>query len=184
MCAAAARVLGLCGGYQMLGRTHRRSRRHRRPGRRRRRARPARRRDRADRRQAARAGRGHEASTARRFAATRCIWARPTGRIARARSPRSPTARPDGAVSADGRVAGTYVHGLFADDRQRAAWLARLGAGPRRRSPTRRSSRRRSTRSPRISRAHLDLDRLLKLVAMSQRDDAATSAISSASARR
>jgi adenosylcobyric acid synthase len=37
---------------------------------------------------------------------------------------------PDGAVSANGRVIGTYVHGLFADDRQRAAWLARLGAGP------------------------------------------------------
>jgi len=36
--------------------------------------------------------------------------------------------RSDGAVSADGRVSGTYVHGLFADDAQRAAWLARLGA--------------------------------------------------------
>ena len=36
----------------------------------------------------------------------------------------------DGAVSANGRVLGTYVHGLFADDRQRSAWLARLGAGP------------------------------------------------------
>jgi adenosylcobyric acid synthase len=36
----------------------------------------------------------------------------------------------DGAISADRRVLGTYVHGLFADDRQRAAWLARLGAGP------------------------------------------------------
>ncbi|MDP4024055.1 cobyric acid synthase [Methylobacterium sp. NEAU 140] len=36
--------------------------------------------------------------------------------------------RADGAVSGDGRVFGTYVHGLFADDRQRAAWLARLGA--------------------------------------------------------
>jgi adenosylcobyric acid synthase len=35
----------------------------------------------------------------------------------------------DGAVSRDGRVLGTYIHGLFADDRQRAAWLARLGAG-------------------------------------------------------
>jgi adenosylcobyric acid synthase len=31
--------------------------------------------------------------------------------------------RPDGAQSADGRVAGTYLHGLFADDRQRARWL-------------------------------------------------------------
>ena len=33
----------------------------------------------------------------------------------------------DGAISADGRVAGAYVHGLFADDRQRAAWLGSLG---------------------------------------------------------
>jgi adenosylcobyric acid synthase len=36
--------------------------------------------------------------------------------------------RVDGAVSADGRIAGAYVHGLFANDRQRAAWLASLGA--------------------------------------------------------
>jgi adenosylcobyric acid synthase len=35
--------------------------------------------------------------------------------------------RLDGAVSADGRVMGAYVHGLFADNRQRAAWLAMLG---------------------------------------------------------
>ncbi|MBB3020717.1 adenosylcobyric acid synthase [Microvirga lupini] len=34
----------------------------------------------------------------------------------------------DGAASADGRVVGTYVHGLFADDRQRARWLTLLGA--------------------------------------------------------
>jgi adenosylcobyric acid synthase len=33
----------------------------------------------------------------------------------------------DGAISADGRIAGTYLHGLFADDRFRAAWLAQLG---------------------------------------------------------
>jgi adenosylcobyric acid synthase len=37
---------------------------------------------------------------------------------------------PDGARSADGRVIGTYIHGLFNDDRQRSAWLERLGAGP------------------------------------------------------
>ena len=30
--------------------------------------------------------------------------------------------------SADGRVRGGYVHGLFADDRQRAAWLRGIGA--------------------------------------------------------
>ncbi|NMG38462.1 cobyric acid synthase [Chelativorans sp. ZYF759] len=36
--------------------------------------------------------------------------------------------RPDGAVSLSGRVTGTYVHGLLADDAQRNAWLKRLGA--------------------------------------------------------
>jgi adenosylcobyric acid synthase len=37
---------------------------------------------------------------------------------------------PEGATSPDGRVQGTYVHGLFADDAQRAAWLVRFGAAP------------------------------------------------------
>jgi adenosylcobyric acid synthase len=36
----------------------------------------------------------------------------------------------EGAVSPDGRVLGTYIHGLFADDRQRSGWLARFSAGP------------------------------------------------------
>ena len=36
--------------------------------------------------------------------------------------------RTDGAVSADGRVAGCYIHGLFTATAQRAAWLSRLGA--------------------------------------------------------
>jgi adenosylcobyric acid synthase len=49
----------------------------------------------------------------------------------------SDTARPvlrfstgtrDGATSADGLVRGVYVHGLFADDQQRAKWLAWVGA--------------------------------------------------------
>ncbi|MGI4876885.1 MAG: cobyric acid synthase [Janthinobacterium lividum] len=34
---------------------------------------------------------------------------------------------PDGAVSADGRIAGCYAHGLFDHRDQRAAWLAVLG---------------------------------------------------------
>ena len=38
------------------------------------------------------------------------------------------TGRADGARSADDRVRGVYVHGLFADDQQRAAWLDWIGA--------------------------------------------------------
>jgi adenosylcobyric acid synthase len=38
--------------------------------------------------------------------------------------------RVDGAQSADGLAAGAYAHGLFQDDGQRAAWLRRLGAAP------------------------------------------------------
>ncbi|HQS08741.1 MAG: cobyric acid synthase CobQ [Rhizobiales bacterium 24-66-13] len=47
--------------------------------------------------------------------------ARPFSRLA--------TGDTDGATSPDGRIMGSYVHGLFADDAQRAAWLAALGAG-------------------------------------------------------
>jgi len=35
--------------------------------------------------------------------------------------------RKDGAASADGRIMGTYLHGIFASDAFRAAYLARLG---------------------------------------------------------
>jgi adenosylcobyric acid synthase len=38
--------------------------------------------------------------------------------------------RPDGAVSADGKIAGCYLHGLFASDLFRRDFLARLGAAP------------------------------------------------------
>jgi adenosylcobyric acid synthase len=48
--------------------------------------------------------------------------ARPFGRLS--------DGAPEGALSADGRVIGTYIHGLFSNDSQRATWLARLGAGP------------------------------------------------------
>jgi adenosylcobyric acid synthase len=37
--------------------------------------------------------------------------------------------RDDGAVSADARIAGCYLHGLFTSDEFRAAWLAGLRAG-------------------------------------------------------
>ncbi len=38
--------------------------------------------------------------------------------------------RPDGAMSADGRVMGSYLHGIFASDPFRRAFLSRLGAAP------------------------------------------------------
>ena len=69
---------------------------------------------------------------------------------------------PDGAVSADGRVIGTYIHGLFGDDRQRSAWLARLGAGP---SAIAHDALIEATldRLAAHLAAHIDLDRLLGL---------------------
>jgi adenosylcobyric acid synthase len=68
----------------------------------------------------------------------------------------------DGAVSADGRVFGTYIHGLFADDRQRAAWLGRLSAGTAAVSYDDLIEQTLDRLAAHLS-AHLDLDRLLKL---------------------
>jgi len=69
---------------------------------------------------------------------------------------------PEGAVSADGRVIGTYVHGLFADDRQRAAWLQRFGGGPANILYEDLVERTLDALAGHLA-AHLDLDRLLKL---------------------
>ncbi|EKE45396.1 cobyric acid synthase [Oceaniovalibus guishaninsula JLT2003] len=38
---------------------------------------------------------------------------------------------PEGSVGADGRVAGSYLHGMFRDDAFRAAWLAGFGTPSR-----------------------------------------------------
>jgi adenosylcobyric acid synthase len=69
---------------------------------------------------------------------------------------------PDGARSADGRVIGTYIHGLFGDDRQRSAWLERLDAGP---SAVAHDALVESTldRLAAHLAAHVDVERLLKL---------------------
>src|SRR5215471_19101825 len=68
----------------------------------------------------------------------------------------------DGAMSATGRVIGTYIHGLFNEDRQRAAWLARLGAGP---SAVAHNSLVENTldRLAAHIAAHVDVDRILNL---------------------
>ena len=67
----------------------------------------------------------------------------------------------DGAISADGRVIGTYVHGLFGDDRQRAAWLRRFKAT----ATIRYDDLVERTLDAFAAHlcAHLDIDRLLKL---------------------
>jgi adenosylcobyric acid synthase len=70
--------------------------------------------------------------------------------------------RVDGAISADGRVAGTYVHGFFADDAQRRAWIERLGGIP---SPRSHEAEIQSTLDALAVHldAHIDVDRLLRL---------------------
>jgi adenosylcobyric acid synthase len=68
----------------------------------------------------------------------------------------------DGAMSADGRVIGTYIHGLFADDRQRAAWLARFAAAPSLFAYEAAIDQTLDALAAHLA-AHLDLDRLLKL---------------------
>jgi len=69
---------------------------------------------------------------------------------------------PEGATSADGQVMGTYVHGLFADDRQRAAWLQRLAAVPATVRYEDMVEQALDALAAHLA-AHLDLDRLLKL---------------------
>jgi adenosylcobyric acid synthase len=70
--------------------------------------------------------------------------------------------RADGAVSPDGLVAGCYVHGLFAHDAQRAAWLRRLGAVP---APRRHEAEIEATLDALAAHLekHMDVARLLSL---------------------
>jgi adenosylcobyric acid synthase len=68
----------------------------------------------------------------------------------------------EGATSADGQVFGTYVHGLFAADSQRAAWLARFAAGAPAVGYEARVEAALDALAAHVA-AHLDLDRLLTL---------------------
>jgi adenosylcobyric acid synthase len=69
---------------------------------------------------------------------------------------------PEGARSADGRVVGTYIHGLFGDDRQRSAWLTRLGAGPSAFAHEALVERTLDRLAAHLA-AHMDVERLLSL---------------------
>ncbi len=68
----------------------------------------------------------------------------------------------DGAVSADGLVAGSYLHGVFADDRQRAAWIARLGGTSSLASYDAAIEATLDALAEHLE-AHMDIDRLLSL---------------------
>ena len=70
--------------------------------------------------------------------------------------------RLDGAMSADGRVRATYVHGLFADDRQRAAFLAWMGGTAAGFSYEADIDRVLDALADHLAR-HIDLDRLVSL---------------------
>ena len=69
--------------------------------------------------------------------------------------------RADGAISADGRVQGTYVHGLFTGDAFRKAWLAQFGIA----SSLAYESRIESALDALADHleAHLDIEQILKI---------------------
>jgi adenosylcobyric acid synthase len=70
--------------------------------------------------------------------------------------------RADGASSADGRIAGCYVHGFFTADAQRRAFLARLGAPVSNLSYAARIETALDAVAAHLE-AHIDLGRLLEL---------------------
>jgi adenosylcobyric acid synthase len=97
-----------------------------------------------------------------------CDWGRFTGyEIHMGETTRADALRAfageDGAISADGRIAGTYVHGLFDEDELRHKWIQRMRAS-RGLEPARRLARVKAEREGRIDRlaAHvrsaLDMD--------------------------
>ena len=74
----------------------------------------------------------------------------------------------DGAVSRDGRVFGTYLHGLFDNDSFRSAFLNRIRRAKGLARAGRASRTIRSTCWPRIWRQHLDMERLLTICGLYQ----------------
>ena len=72
--------------------------------------------------------------------------------------------RPDGAVSADGRIAGTYLHGLFSDDGFRRDWLSQRDVGAGAFSHKAEIESTLDALAEHLER-HLDIDRLIRQMA-------------------
>jgi adenosylcobyric acid synthase len=71
---------------------------------------------------------------------------------------------PDGAASPDGRIFGTYLHGLFDNDPLRRAWLASLGLAETQSGPFRQARETAFGRLADAAEAALDLERLDAIV--------------------
>ncbi|MCB5410679.1 cobyric acid synthase [Pseudogemmobacter faecipullorum] len=76
--------------------------------------------------------------------------------------------RPEGAVSADGLVEGSYLHGLFTADAFRAAWLQGLGAQPLTFSYAKKVDQTLDDLAAHLE-AHLQIDALLELARQTSR---------------
>ncbi|MDO5657124.1 MAG: cobyric acid synthase [Paracoccus sp. (in: a-proteobacteria)] len=87
-----------------------------------------------------------------------------------ARAPFVLDGRPEGAASPDGRVIGSYLHGLFSDDAFRSAFLAHLGVAPSRFAYRAGLEQVLDELAEHIAR-HLDLDLLLQIAAQRPRPD-------------
>ena len=154
-------VLGLCGGYQMMGRSIADPDGIEGPPGQGRRPWPARCRNDAVGGKAPGTGARHTADGAP-FAGYEMHMGVTTGPDCERPFARLADGSPEGAVAPDRRAIGTYIHGLFADDRQRAAWLTRFAAGAPNIAYDVSIERTLDALAAHLA-AHLDLDSLLKL---------------------
>ena len=92
-------------------------------------------------------------------------------------------ARPKARSQPTGASVGTYIHGLFADDRQRAAWLGRFAAGAANIAYDALVEETLDALAAHLE-AHLDIDRIAQTCQMKSTAISASDTISTASARR
>ncbi|PLX37400.1 MAG: cobyric acid synthase CobQ, partial [Hyphomicrobiales bacterium] len=86
----------------------------------------------------------------------------------------------DGACSTDGRICGTYMHGLFSDDAFRRTFLANLGAAPSTGPGYEQQIEQTLDRLAAHMERHLDLDRILRIAQSHAHNPAASADTNSA----